>query len=102
MTAQISALQRTLANLGTIREDREKQQTLEEITAQAQVLVDSQQDALTIYQQIAADIERQAMKQWKILRDTQSKIFEIAQDVAVNKGQTQDKMFEKWDEYIRG
>ena len=31
----------------------------------------------------------------------QPKIQEIQQDVTVNRAKSQDKMFDKWDEYIR-
>jgi hypothetical protein len=33
---------------------------------------------------------------------TEQQVFEIQQDVTVNKARTQDKMYNKWDEYIRG
>ena len=59
------------------------------------------QGALTIGTQIQADAQKQQMERWKILEDTQTKIFEIQQDVTVNKAKTQDKMYNKWDEYIR-
>jgi hypothetical protein len=42
------------------------------------------------------------MERWKVLQDTQTKIFEIQQDVTVNKARTADKAFQKWDDYIRG
>ena len=64
--------------------------------------VNDQQNAMTIYTQTLAQTQKQQMDRWKILQDTQTKIFEIQQDVTVNKAKTQDKMFKKWDEYIRG
>jgi hypothetical protein len=42
------------------------------------------------------------MQQWKIQQDSQTKIFNTQQDAAANKAQTQDKSFNKWDEFIRG
>ncbi|MCL5036184.1 MAG: hypothetical protein M1269_03600 [Chloroflexi bacterium] len=57
---------------------------------------------MTIYTQTLAETQKQQMQRWQILQDTQTKIFEIQQDVTVNKAKTQDKMFQKWDEYIRG
>ncbi|MGM9998213.1 MAG: hypothetical protein ACI38Q_02275 [Candidatus Bruticola sp.] len=60
------------------------------------------QNAQTIYTQIEADSQKQQMQRWQILEDTQTKIMEIQQDVTVNRAKTQDKMFDKWDEYIRG
>lgn len=68
----------------------------------AQMAASDFQNAQTIYTQMQADAQKQEMSRWQILQDTQTKIFEIQQDVTVNKAQTQDKMFDKWDEYIRG
>lgn len=39
-------------------------------------------------------------ERWKILQDTQTRIFAIQQDISVNKSQTQDRAYKKWDEYI--
>lgn len=43
----------------------------------------------------------QQQERWKILQDTQTKIFETVQDVTCNKAKTQDKAYKKWDEYIK-
>jgi hypothetical protein len=55
--------------------------------------------------QIFSDIQRDAQKaqaeRWKILRETQTKIFQIQQDVVSQQGVTQDKMFKKWSDYIK-
>ena len=59
------------------------------------------QNAMTIQAQVAADNQKQQMERWKILQDTQTKIFEIQQDVTANKAKTQDKAFQQWDQYIR-
>ena len=72
------------------------------IVAQQQMSANDLQNAMTIATQIQADAQKQQMQRWKILQDTQTKIFEIQQDVTVNKAKTQDKLFDKWDEYIRG
>ena len=69
--------------------------------AQFQMFMSDFQQAQTIQTQIGADAQKQQMERWKILQDTQTKIFEIPQDVPVNKAKPQDKMFNKWDEYIR-
>ncbi len=69
--------------------------------AQFQMFMSDYQQAQTIQTQIGADAQKQQMERWKILQDTQTKIFEIQQDVTVNKAKTQDKMYNKWDEYIR-
>lgn len=59
-------------------------------------------NAQSIMSQMQADNQKQQMERWKILQDTQTKIFEIQQDVTANKAQTQDKAYKRWDEYIRG
>ncbi|MBM3461346.1 MAG: hypothetical protein FJX76_04520 [Armatimonadetes bacterium] len=71
------------------------------IFAMTQMQNNDFQNAMTISTQMQADAQKQQMQRWKILQDTQTKIFEIQQDVTVNKARTQDKMFNKWDEYIR-
>ena len=67
----------------------------------AQMAASDYQQAQTIYTQMQADAQTQQMNRWKILQDTQTKIQEIQQDVTVNRAKSQDKMFDKWDEYIR-
>ena len=65
----------------------------------------SQTDQLQAEQtayQMAAEREKHEWTKWKIIQDTQTKIFEIQQDVTLNRAKTQDKIFNKWDEYIRG
>jgi hypothetical protein len=71
------------------------------IFAMTQMQNNDFQNAMTISTQMQADAQKQQMERWKILQDTQTKIFEIQQDVTVNKARTQDKMYNKWDEYIR-
>ena len=58
----------------------------------------TQTDASAMQQQQQQD----QMQQWKIQQDSQTKIFNTQQDAAANKAQTQDKSFNKWDEFIRG
>lgn len=60
------------------------------------------QQAQTIYTQIAADAQKQRAERWKVMSDTQTKIFEITQDVTVNKAKAADKAFQAMDGYIRG
>lgn len=69
--------------------------------AQFQMFMSDFQQSQTIQTQIAADAQKQQMERWKILQDTQTKIFEIQQEVTVHKAKTQDKMFNKWDDYIK-
>jgi hypothetical protein len=59
------------------------------------------QNALTIESQMMAETQKQQMQRWEIAQDTQTKIFQIMQDVTSNKATTQDKAYRKWDEYIR-
>ena len=69
--------------------------------AQFQMFMSDFQQSQSISTATAMDAQKQQMERWKILQDTQTKIFEIQQDVTVNKAKTQDKMYNKWDEYIR-
>ncbi len=66
-----------------------------------QMVQSDYQQAQTVQTQMQADSQKNQMRRWQIMQDTQTKIFEIQQDVTVNKAKTQDKMFNKWDEYIR-
>lgn len=59
------------------------------------------QQAETIRAQIAADAQKQQAERWKIMADTQTKIFEITQDVTINKCKTADKCANAFDAYIR-
>lgn len=49
------------------------------------------QQAMTIGTEMMADNQKQQMRRWQIMTDTQTKIFEIQQDVTVNKAKTQDR-----------
>ena len=75
--------------------------TLSTAASLYQMTANDFQNAQSIYTSVQADAQKQEMSRWKILQDTQTKIFEIQQDVTVNRAKTQDKMFGKWDEYIR-
>jgi hypothetical protein len=66
-----------------------------------QMVQSDYQQAQTVQTEMMADNQKQQMRRWQIQQDTQTKIFEIQQDVTVNKAKTQDKMFQKWDEYVR-
>ena len=69
--------------------------------SQQQLQQSDQQQAETIKTQMMADAQKQQMQRWKIMQDTQTKIFEITQDVTINKAKTADKMFNQVDSYIR-
>jgi len=64
--------------------------------------VNDQQNAMTIYTQALSQTQKQQQQRWQIMTDTQTKIFEINQDVTQNIAKTQQNLFKKWDEYIRG
>ena len=67
----------------------------------AQMQMSDLQQSQTISVQIAASAQKSEMERWKILSDTQTKIFEMQQEVTLNRAKTQDKLFNKWDDYIR-
>jgi hypothetical protein len=55
----------------------------------------------TIQTQIQADAQKQERERWKIMQDTQTKIFDITQDVTVNQAKNADKAAQAFDDYIR-
>jgi type VI secretion system secreted protein VgrG len=70
----------------------------------AQMMQMQQTDAAaaqTIQTQIAAERQKHEWTKWKILQDTQTKIQEIQPGVSAQKARVHDKMFQKWDKYIR-
>lgn len=69
--------------------------------AYLQMMTADAQQANTIHTQIAADAMKQRAQRWQILADTQTKIFEIVQDVTLEKAKTADKLYKKWDAYIQ-
>ncbi|GMU51613.1 MAG: hypothetical protein AMXMBFR33_07590 [Candidatus Xenobia bacterium] len=69
--------------------------------AQQQMVHADKDQAHTIQAQMQADAQKQQAERWKILRETQTKIFEIQQDVTVNQAKAQDKAFNKWSDYIK-
>jgi hypothetical protein len=58
-------------------------------------------NAMTIFTQRQADDQKAQMERWRILQETQTRIFEIQQDVMTNKLQIQSEAYKRWDEYIR-
>ena len=69
--------------------------------SQMQMFMTDQQQAQTVYTQIAADAQKQRMERFKIMADLQTKIFEITQDITVNKAKTADKAYQQMDGYIK-
>jgi hypothetical protein len=49
----------------------------------------------------AQDFSHEAMERWKILQETQEKIFAIQHDATANRATTQDRAYKKWDDYIK-
>jgi hypothetical protein len=58
--------------------------------------------ALTLYGRIAADALKRRAERWQISQRTNTAIFQIQEDVTINRARTQDKAFKQWDEYIHG
>ncbi len=59
----------------------------------------AQQSILT---PLCAELQRQQLERWRILQDTQTRIYEIQQEVTGNRARTQDRAFDALDAYIRG
>lgn len=66
-----------------------------------QMLQNSQINIEQTQLSMQAAAEKSEWNKWKIVQDTQNKIYEIQQTVTVDKAKTQDKMFNKWDEYVK-
>jgi hypothetical protein len=64
------------------------------------VLTDAQKSR-EIYRQIVADAAKQKENRQRIMQDLQSKIFEITQDVTINKSRTADRAINDMEKYIR-
>jgi hypothetical protein len=58
--------------------------------------------ALTLYGRIAADALKHRAERWQIIQKTNTAIFQIQEDITINRARTLDKAFQKWDEYIHG
>ncbi len=69
--------------------------TIAQLEQQSSIQVEQSQMAMAAYR------ERAEWDKWKLMQDTQTKIYEIQQDVAINKAKTQEKMFQKWDEVVK-
>ena len=75
---------------------RSYEQKQQDAQAQAQTA-----QAQTIQEQLQKDAQQQQGQRWNILQEIQTKIFEVQQDVTVNKARTADRAFDKMDGYIR-
>jgi hypothetical protein len=52
--------------------------------------------------QMAAQRSKSAWEGWKLFQDLQTEIYQIQQEVTLQRAKTQDKMMNKWDDYVRG
>jgi len=78
------------------------QQTQTDVTNRVSAAGGSHLNSATQLQsEIQSEAQKQQMERWKILQDTQTKIFEIQQDITVNRSKTSDKLHQKWDQFIR-
>lgn len=71
------------------------------VASLAQMAFADAQQAQTKQTEMMADAQKHQAERWKILREVQTKIFEIQNEVTVNQAKVQDKMFNKWSDYIR-
>lgn len=74
---------------------------LEKIFRDQQLINADAADAQKIYTQISADAAKQQLDRWTVLQDLQTKIFNITQDVTLNRSRKMDDAYKRWDEYIR-
>ncbi len=58
------------------------------------------QQAQTIYTQIAADAKKNQLNRWQIMRNVQTKAFEITQSVTINKMKAAQKVFQQFNQVI--
>ena len=87
------ALEQFRSNFGDMRDLHAKLgDHLDNFEKQADALADA----------LRKDNQAEQEKRWKILQDTQTKIFEIQQEVTKNQAKSADKNSKALDEYIRG
>jgi nucleotide-binding universal stress UspA family protein len=83
------------------QERREKEKAIAEVIASSPSVETIELEANEIAAQMEADYAKQRMDRWDILQDTQAKIFDIMQDVTLNRSRKMDDAYKRWDEYIR-
>jgi hypothetical protein len=57
--------------------------------------------AVTISSIACAEREKSRAQRWRIIQDVQTKIFEICQETVVFRARASEKIYNKWDEYVR-
>ena len=60
------------------------------------------QQAQTIFTQVDPHSQDQQAARWQTMQDTQTKIFQIQQDVTINKAGRHNRRFRSWHDYLRG
>lgn len=73
-----------------------------EYATKAKAAQDDAQNANMIMQQMAADRQKWLMQLWKIWQDTQTAIFQMMQEVMLNRQKVQDALNDKWDAVLGG
>lgn len=61
----------------------------------------TEQQLMNIQTQITATNMKEDMSRFKIMYDVQTKIQEMQQDMTLDRAKSQDKMFGKWDEFVK-
>ena len=56
----------------------------------------------SIADQIREDARKAEAERWRIIKETQTDLYEIEQDVVVTKARKQDDAFRKWEEFVSG
>ncbi|MHC9538016.1 MAG: hypothetical protein AB9903_00705 [Vulcanimicrobiota bacterium] len=64
-------------------------------------LTDTLRDEQTFLTMAAQRIKHQ-WETWKIFQDTQTEIYKIQQEVTLHRAKSQDKLCNRWDDYING
>jgi hypothetical protein len=52
--------------------------------------------------QMAAQKTRSAWQGWKLFQDLPAEIYKIHQEATLHRAKIQDKMADKWDDFVRG
>ena len=77
--------------------------------ADSSMLINAQQQANNTQLRVeemqlgmAAESEKSEWNKWKIIQDLENKKFEIINTVNQDTAKTTDKMFQKWDDVVKG
>lgn len=73
-----------------------------EQAAEMQKMQQEREQIMTMLIKMAADRQKWMAEIWKIIRETQTKTYEIMQSALINKAQTFNKVNQMWDDVIRG